>query len=123
MIRIRLGIVFLRSEQIRLERPVTIMTERPITNAPFSCTVTASEEQIPRTRTEIGLPLNIGFKNVSLMFPIILFLHCVFWFNFSNNLFYYNILARLVAAASCSVLCEIVLVETEPLVECLSECL
>ena len=38
----------------------------PITNAPLSCTVTASEEQIPSTRTEIGLPLKIGFKNVSL---------------------------------------------------------
>ena len=66
MIRIRLGIVFLRSEQIRLERPVTMITERPITKAPFSCTVTASEEQIPRTRTEIGLPLKIGFRKVYL---------------------------------------------------------
>jgi hypothetical protein len=47
-----------------------MITERPITKAPLSCTVTASEEQIPRTRTEIGLPLRIGFKNVSLKFSI-----------------------------------------------------
>ena len=49
MIRIRLGMVFLRSEHTKLESPVTMITERPITNAPFNCTVTASEEQIPST--------------------------------------------------------------------------
>ena len=62
--------VFLRSETTRLERPVTAMTESAITQAPLSSTVTAREEQIPRTSTVIGLPLNIGAKNVSFRFAI-----------------------------------------------------
>ena len=45
-----------------------MITESAITRAPWSCTVTASEEQIPRTRTVIGLPLKIGFNKVSFIF-------------------------------------------------------
>ena len=69
MMRTRLGIVFLRRERMRLEMPVT--TESAITRAPFIVTVTASEEQIPRTRTVMGLPLNIGLRIVSLSFAFI----------------------------------------------------
>ena len=44
------------------------MTERAMTSAPFSVTVTASEEQIPSTRTVMGFPLKIGFRMVSFNF-------------------------------------------------------
>ncbi len=65
MILIRLGIEFLISDTTKLDSPVTTITDSAITKAPLSCTVTASEEQIPSTRTVIGLPLKIGFKSVS----------------------------------------------------------
>ena len=52
-------------------KPVTRVTERAMTRAPLSSTVTAREEHIPRTRTVIGLPLRIGFSIVSLSFASI----------------------------------------------------
>ena len=61
MIRIRLGIVFLRRDANKLENPVTKVTERAITQAGSSFTVTASEEQIPKTKTVTGLALKNGF--------------------------------------------------------------
>ena len=73
MILTLLGIEFLIIETTKLDRPVTIITERPITKAPLSCTVTANEEHIPRIRTVTGLPLKIGFNNVSLSFSFISF--------------------------------------------------
>ncbi len=59
---------FLGSERIRLEMPQTTITERAMTSAPFRVTVTAREEQIPRTSTVMGLPLKIGFRMVSFSF-------------------------------------------------------
>ena len=73
MIRTLLGIEFLIRDTTKFESAVTTITERPITKAPFICTVTANEEQIPSTRTVIGLPLRIGFNIVSLSFAFILF--------------------------------------------------
>ena len=71
MIRTRPGMVFLSSDRIRLEMPQTTITERAMTRAPFRVTVTAREEQIPRTSTVMGLPLKIGFRMVSLSFASI----------------------------------------------------
>ena len=45
--------------------PQTTRTERVMTSAPFRVTVTASEEQIPSTRTVMGFPLKMGFRRVS----------------------------------------------------------
>lgn len=66
MILILFGIVFLSSETIKLENPVTIVTESAITIAGSSLTVTASAEQIPRTSTVTGLLLNNGSINIFL---------------------------------------------------------
>ena len=68
MMRTRIGMVLRSSEQTRLDSPVTAITDRAITSAPLSCTVTASDEQMPSTRTVIGLPFRIGFSIVSLSF-------------------------------------------------------
>ena len=68
MMRTRPGMVFRSRERIRLEMPQTAITERAMTNAPFSVTVTASEEQIPSTRTVMGFPLKMGFRMVSFNF-------------------------------------------------------
>ena len=65
MMRTRPGIVFRSRERMRLEMPVTTMTERAMTSAPFRVTVTAREEQMPSTRTVIGFPLKMGFRRVS----------------------------------------------------------
>ena len=46
--RIRGGIEFLIHEITRFENAVTTITERPITMAGLSLTVTASAEQIPK---------------------------------------------------------------------------
>lgn len=54
------------------ENPVTIVTERAITMAGSSLTVTASAEQIPSTSTVTGLFLNNGSVNI--------FLSIAYWF-------------------------------------------
>jgi hypothetical protein len=58
--------LFRINETTKLERPVTTITDKAITKAPFNWTVTANAEQIPKTNTEIGLPLKMGFNNNSL---------------------------------------------------------
>ena len=70
MILIRLGIVFLINEIRKLESPVTRVTEIPITIAGYNLTVTARAEQIPSTRTVIGLALMIGVVNIFLSIAI-----------------------------------------------------
>ena len=49
-----------RQEMMRLEKAVTTVTEMPITKAGFSFAVTARHEQIPNTKTVIGLVLRKG---------------------------------------------------------------
>ena len=56
---------FLRQDTMKFEKAVTTITERPITKAPLSWTVTARAEQIPRMRVVIGLPMKIGLRRVS----------------------------------------------------------
>lgn len=48
---------------IKLEKPVTIVTDSAITKAGSSFVVTARAEHIPRTSTVIGFPLNRGSVN------------------------------------------------------------
>ena len=55
MIRIRDGIPLRINEIIRLENPVTTITDSAITKAGFNFAVTASAEQIPSICTVIGL--------------------------------------------------------------------
>ena len=71
MMRTLLGIEFLSRESTRHDSAVTMVTERAMTRAPLSSTVTASEEHIPSTSTVIGLTLNRGFSMVSLSFAFI----------------------------------------------------
>lgn len=64
--------VFLSSDTINPEKPVTIVTERAITIAGSSLTVTARAEHIPSTSTVTGLFLNNGSINI--------FLSISYWF-------------------------------------------
>ena len=68
MIRIRIGIVLRISEIITLDIATMIVTAIPITNAGFSCTVTASAEHIPNTCTTTGLFKFKGPSRVSFVF-------------------------------------------------------
>ncbi|MPN55108.1 hypothetical protein SDC9_202787 [bioreactor metagenome] len=66
IILIRFGIVFLMSEMMKLEKPVTTVTDIAITIAGSSFTVTARAEQIPNTSTVTGFFLKIGSVNILL---------------------------------------------------------
>ena len=60
MMRIFDGIPLRSSEITRFDRAVTTVTDRAITIAGFSFAVTASDEQIPKISTVIGLALRKG---------------------------------------------------------------
>ena len=63
IIRIFLGIKCRINEMDKLENASTKVSERLITTAVLSCTVTANAEQIPKICPEIGLLSQIGVKN------------------------------------------------------------
>lgn len=62
------------SEIMKLEKPVTIVTDNAITMAGSNLTVTANEEQIPKTKTVTGFDLKIGFLYISLFILIAFYL-------------------------------------------------
>ena len=62
--------LFLISEIKKLENPVTIITDKAITIAGSSFTVSARDEQIPRTKTVTGLAFKIGVVNIFLSIAI-----------------------------------------------------
>ena len=70
MILILFGIVFLMIETNILEIPVTMVTERAITMADSSFTVTARAEHIPSTNTVTGLLLKKGLVNIFLSIAV-----------------------------------------------------
>jgi hypothetical protein len=74
-------------DTIRLEKPVTTVTAKPMTSAVSNCTVTASAEHTPNIKTVIGLFLPIGavssFQQSPLLFPVFsIFKFQVFSFKF-----------------------------------------
>ena len=73
MILILGGIRFRIAEIIKLEKAVTMVTERAITKAGFNCAVTAKEEQTPNICTKTGLSLLKGPKYFLILIIISLF--------------------------------------------------
>ena len=73
MMRMLVGMVLRISEMMTLLKASTAITERPMTIAGSSLTVTASTEQMPRICTMTGLFLEKGLKN-TLLFDIRLWL-------------------------------------------------
>jgi hypothetical protein len=57
---------------IKLENPVTIVTDKAITIADSNFTVTAKAEHIPNTKTVIGLVLKNGLVNIFYLLPWLL---------------------------------------------------
>ena len=73
IIRIFLGMTVRSREMIRFENARTKVRDNPMTNAVFSCTVTARALQIPSICIKIGLFLRKGVENV---------LNCCVWVTF-----------------------------------------
>jgi uncharacterized membrane protein YozB (DUF420 family) len=74
IILILAGIVFLKAEIIKFEKAVTIVTDRAITIAGLSLTVTANAEHIPKICTVTGLykfsgPVN-NFPNLDIVYNV-----------------------------------------------------